>query len=215
VFTKHEDYMEFQSQVRGKELIGYYNFNKIGTSSQTEATDQHLKIWKNRITQDHSISFYASLAKSAIDQEFPISMLKHDVKSEDDMTVRLDFVIVEESKGRLFKKHSRSSTGRSVGSSVSSSGKYQLLWISCMPTLTDVEIAPSVFSQPPMPRHQMTMTTVTDSRMSVISTGSETSQTQTDGSKSGLSPLETLAKKMKYVDIEFSDEDGQNILPGC
>jgi hypothetical protein len=65
-----------------------------------------------------------------------------------------------------------------------------------------------------MPRHQMTMTTVTDSRMSVISTGSETSQTQTDGSKSGLSPLETLAKKMKYIDIEFSDEDGQNILPG-
>lgn len=137
MFTKHEDYMEFQSQVRGKELIGYYNFNKIGTSSQTEAIDQHLKIWKNRITQDHSISFYASLAKSAIDQEFPISMLKHDVKSEDDMTVRLDFVIVEESKGRLFKKHSRSSTGRSVGSSMSSSGKYQYFgYLACLLSLT-------------------------------------------------------------------------------
>jgi hypothetical protein len=117
--------MEFQSQVRGKELIDYYDFNKIGTSSQTEATDQHLKIWKNRITQDHSISFYASAAKSAIDLEFPISMVKHDVKSKDDMTVRLDFVIVEESKGRLSKKPSRSSTGRSVGSSMSSSGKYR------------------------------------------------------------------------------------------
>jgi hypothetical protein len=54
----------------------------------------------------------------------------------------------------------------------------------------------------------MTMTTVADSRMSIASIGSENSQTQTDEGKSCLSPLEARAKKMKYISIEFSDEDG-------
>jgi hypothetical protein len=121
VFTKPEDYVEFQSQVRGKELIDYYDFREIVTSSQKEATDQHLKIWKNRITQDHSISFYASATvKNPIDLEFPIFMFKEDMKSKDDVTVRLSFLLVEETKGRASKK-SRSST---AGSSISTSGKY-------------------------------------------------------------------------------------------
>jgi hypothetical protein len=123
-FTRHEDYMEFQSQVRGEDLIDYFDFKRIETaSSKKEATDQHLKIWKNRITQDHSISFYASAAEKPGDLEFPISMFKQDIESKDDILVNLDFLIVEESKGRLFKKPSRSSTGKS-GSSISSSGKY-------------------------------------------------------------------------------------------
>jgi hypothetical protein len=124
VFTKHEDYMEFQSQVRGEELIDYFDFTQIGTaSSKREATDQHLKIWKNRITQDHSISFYASAAEKPSDLEFPISMFKQDVKSKDGILVDLNFLIVEESKNQLFKKPSRSYTGKS-GSSISSSGNY-------------------------------------------------------------------------------------------
>lgn len=129
VFTKHEDYMEFQSQVRGEELIDYFDFNRIGTaSSKKEATDQHLKIWKNPITQDHSISFYASVAEKPSDLEFPISMFKQDIKSKDGILLNLDFLITEESKGQLFKKPSRSSTGKS-GSSISSSGSYQYLGI--------------------------------------------------------------------------------------
>jgi len=80
VFIKYDDYVEFQSQVRGEVLIGYFDFKRIGTaSSKREATDQHLKIWKNPITQDHSISFYASAAKEPSDLEFSISMFKQDV----------------------------------------------------------------------------------------------------------------------------------------
>jgi len=77
-----------------------------------------------------------------------------------------------------------------------------------MAHFTDGRIATSIFSQRPMPIHQMTMTSVADSRMSIVSTGSENSQTQTDDAKSGLSPLEAQAKKMKYINIEFSDDDG-------
>lgn len=77
-----------------------------------------------------------------------------------------------------------------------------------MARFTDGRIATSIFSQRPTPIHQMTMTSVADSRMSIVSTGSENSQTQTDDTKSGLSPLEARAKKMKYINIEFSDDDG-------
>jgi len=77
-----------------------------------------------------------------------------------------------------------------------------------MINFTEKRTATSVFSQRPTPMHQMTMTTVADSRMSIVSTGSENSQTQTDEGKNGLSHLEARAKKMKYISIEFSDEDG-------
>lgn len=129
VFTKHEDYMEFQSQVRGKELINYFNFSQIGTASfKGEAVDQHLKIWKNRIIQEHLISFYANGADKPSDLEFPISMFKQDIKSKDGIVLNLTFLITEESKGQLFKKASRSSMGKS-GSSISSSGNYDTLEI--------------------------------------------------------------------------------------
>jgi hypothetical protein len=74
-----------------------------------------------------------------------------------------------------------------------------------MISFTNGRTATSVFSRP-APIHQMTMTTVADSRMSIASTSSENSQTQTDESKSGLLSLE--AKRMKYIRIEFSNEYG-------
>jgi hypothetical protein len=77
-----------------------------------------------------------------------------------------------------------------------------------MVSFTNERIATSIFSQRPGPIHQMTMTTVADSSMSIASTDSANSQTQTDEAKSGLSPLEARAKKMKYFSIEFSDADG-------
>jgi hypothetical protein len=77
-----------------------------------------------------------------------------------------------------------------------------------MVSFTDGRTATSIFSQRPTPVHQMTMTTVADSRMSIASTSSENSQTQIDEAKRGLSPLEARAKKMKYINIEFSDDDG-------
>jgi hypothetical protein len=126
-FTKHEDYMEFQTQVRGEELVDYFDFRRIDTAvSKPEATDQHLKIWKNRIAQDHSISFYASAAKEAVDLEFPISMFRQEIDTKDSLLVDLEFLIANESKRgmSIVKKPSRSSTEKSV-SSMSSSGKYR------------------------------------------------------------------------------------------
>jgi hypothetical protein len=123
-FTKREDYMEFQTQVRGEVLVDYFDFRRIDTAaSKPEATDQHLKIWKNRITEDHSISFYASAAKKATDLEFPISMFKQGIDTKESWHVDLDFLIANESKRgmSISKGPSRSSTEKS-GSSFASSG---------------------------------------------------------------------------------------------
>jgi hypothetical protein len=45
-------------------------------------------------------------------------------------------------------------------------------------------------------------------KISGKSSSSENSQTQIDEAKKGLSPLEARAKKMRYINIEFSDDDG-------
>jgi hypothetical protein len=124
-FTKHEDYVEFQAQVRGEELVDYFNFRRINTAvSKPEATYQHLKIWKNRITQDHSLSFFANAAKKAVDLEFPISMFKQEIDTKDSLLVDLDFLVTNESKRGMstLKNPSSSSTEKSE-SSTSSSGK--------------------------------------------------------------------------------------------
>jgi hypothetical protein len=56
----------------------------------------------------------------------------------------------------------------------------------------------------------MTMTTVADSRMSIASYSSETSQA--DEAKGGLTPTEARAKKLKYINIEFCEAEGKNYL---
>lgn len=125
-FTKREDYMEFQTQVHGEELIDYFDVRRIDSAaSSPEATNQHLKIWQNRITKDHSISFYASASRKATDLEFPISMFNKDIDIEDRLFTDLDFVVANESKRgiSISKKTSRSFTEKS-GSSFTSPGMY-------------------------------------------------------------------------------------------
>lgn len=191
-FSVPKDYIEFQSQVRGKDLISYFDIRQIkGATKHRQATDQHLKIWRDRLTLEHSISFYASATEKPTDLEFPISMFNQDTKSGiDDSDIDLDFVPAahSSSKRKMSRAFSRSPTERSAGST---SG-------------------PSVFSRTQTGLTSSTAATVLDSRMSVASFGSDSSQPERWNSKAPLTPLELLAKNLKYLKIEFSDpRDGK------
>jgi hypothetical protein len=200
--------------VRGKELVDYFEFGRIKTGSSTkngEATDQHLKIWRHRITQGHSISFYASAAEKAGDLEFPVSMFNQDFESKDGLKVNLDFTIAIEQKRVYTKKQSRSGTWTTAASSVVSSGNSDQSHTSVK--FVNNRIDASIFSrtQTGLSNAPSTATTIT-SKISVGSFGStDGSPPQTDKSKSGLTVLEALGKRMKYLNIEFSDKEGKLI----
>jgi hypothetical protein len=118
IFTKEIDYREFQGEVRGKDLVDLFEFRQIKaalSSKNGEATDQHLKIWRDRSTQDYSMSFYASATKEARDLEFPLHVFKQELGS-DGLQVVLDFLATADSKHRLSRAFSRSPTDRSISS---------------------------------------------------------------------------------------------------
>lgn len=185
IFTTQKDYIDFQSQVRGKELVCSVDFRQLKTATSAklgEATDQQLTIWRDYITQEHSISFYASAAEKPQHVEFPVAMFNQDLKSADDEHVELDFTVVAETKGRLSKAFSRSPTERSTSST---SG-------------------PSIFSRTQTGMTVTTAaTTVTESQMSVASFNSASSNGERR--KNSLPTIESRAKHMKYLSIEFSD----------
>jgi hypothetical protein len=101
--------------VRGKDLVASFNFRKILSSSSPkggngEATDQHLKIWRDRITQDHSLSFYANAIEKPRDFEFPINFCSQELPGKNTgREVELNFSIAGE-KRKFSKAFSRSST---------------------------------------------------------------------------------------------------------
>jgi hypothetical protein len=82
VFTKASDFRDFQSEVRGKDFVDSFEINRVASSTSGkygDASDQHLKIWKDRKTLEFSISFYASILKRPMDLEFPIRMIEKSV----------------------------------------------------------------------------------------------------------------------------------------
>jgi hypothetical protein len=191
VFSTQSDYIGFQSQIRGKDLVcPPFNFRQIraGTSTKHgEATDQHLKIWRDRVNQDYSISFYASAVEKPRHLEFPISMFCQELKSGAGASevVELNFTMAAASKRKFSRAFSRSPTERSSGS-VSTAG-------------------PSIFSRAQTGFSTApTITTIADSGVSIASFGSDDSR---EGRKNSLSPIETLARQLKYLRIEFSDAD--------
>lgn len=81
-FTRRKDFEDFQSELRGKRLVGTFEVRKIDSAVSAkygEATDQHLKIWKDYATKECSISFYASAISKPRDREFPLAMLEQEV----------------------------------------------------------------------------------------------------------------------------------------
>ncbi len=218
VFSNPKDFKEFQSEVRGKDLIDSFDVRQIRAGSSDrkgEATDQHLKIWRDRLTQEYSISYYASAIDIPTHVEFPFSMFNQEMCPKEGLETGLDFRLAAESKRKFSKAFSRSPTERTDSSIASSGKKIHTLLIS--QGCTDSITAPSnIFS-----RQQTNLTTATSfapsttntSRMSVASfasVASDGSQTQTQPDRARTS-LEEKAKKMKYLKIEFSDEEGSSL----
>jgi hypothetical protein len=127
IFSKVEDFEDFQSELRGKHLEATFEARQImhaSSSRNGEATDQHLKIWKNHSTHEFSISFYASAIPKPRHVEFPLAMFEQQTSSSGDFEVSINFVRHEEpKKARNFSKtFSRSPTERTT-SSASTTGE--------------------------------------------------------------------------------------------
>ena len=113
IFINSEHHREFQGEVRGKDLIDFFEFQQIITAANTGrgllATHQHLKIWRDRTIPNYSISFYSNDAtiERQHDLEFPLGILGEKC-SHEDLQVVLDFSIIEESKHKISRASSRS-----------------------------------------------------------------------------------------------------------
>lgn len=117
IFKTRKDYEEFQGEVRGMELIDYFEFREIkpaSSSSIGEATNQSLKIWREPATQEYSLSYYANAADKPRDLEFPFAMFSLGPNANEDLAVKLCFTVTGDSKRKMSKSLGRSSTANST-----------------------------------------------------------------------------------------------------
>lgn len=127
IFAEIKDFEDFQSELRGKHLVDTFEVRQIMCASSSrigEATDQHLKFWKDHNTHEFSISFYASAIPKPRHVEFPIAMFNQQTSSKGGFEICISFIEHGEPKrARTFSKaFSRSPTERST-SSASTTGK--------------------------------------------------------------------------------------------
>ncbi len=124
LFMRPDDFKDFQGEVHGKHLHDSFNVRQITSDSSSKnrkATDQHLKIWKDRASQGCTISFYASAVPKVRDIEFPLTIFDQELVREGGAFVRLNFIGVESKLGRSVSKiFGRSSTERSSSSVMTS-----------------------------------------------------------------------------------------------
>lgn len=127
IFTNEEDFRDFQGEVRGKHLEDTFDIRKITSaisSKNGEATDQHLKIWRDHDSHECAISFYASAAANPRHVEVPIAKFDQDIVLKGATDIRLNFVTIETKLSRTFSKpFSRPPTDRSSSSSTTSKSK--------------------------------------------------------------------------------------------
>jgi hypothetical protein len=121
IFAEKNDFEDFQSELRGKYLEDTFEVRQIMCASSSrngEATDQHLKLWKDHSTNEFSISFYASAIPKPRHMEFPLAMFEQQTNPKDDLEVCINFIgQTEAKKARTFSKaFSRSPTERSTSS---------------------------------------------------------------------------------------------------
>jgi hypothetical protein len=130
IFAERKDFEDFQSELRGKHLEATFDVSQITCASSSkngEATDQHLKIWRDFSSQEFSISFYASAIPKPRHMEFPLAMFDQQTSSKKEFEICINFVGHGEPKrARTFSKaFSRSPTERST-SSASTTGKKKI-----------------------------------------------------------------------------------------
>lgn len=190
-FNDIRDYEDFQAQVRGKLLEGRFDVGTVRSAASSkklpDATDQHLKIWKDCLTKECSLSYYASNSEKPQHLEFPLKMFQSETIVTEKGDLRLNFTTATPPKKRAFSKaFSKSPTESSVASTATAS--------------------PEIFSRANtgLASGASSFTTAPPSRRSVASFQSDNSG-QTTGPDSKESALESQAKKMKYLDFEFTE----------
>jgi hypothetical protein len=109
VFSNLPDFEAFQSAVRGKDFIDSFPINKISSDSSSkygDATDQHLKIWRDKETREFSVSFYASVLKRPRDLEFPFRSIKKEIEYDKrSHEIILRFVTSAREQSNMFSRY--------------------------------------------------------------------------------------------------------------
>jgi hypothetical protein len=210
IFNEPKDFRDFQSELRGKVLEDTFEVRQITSASSSrngEATDQHLKIWKDYVTKECSVSFYASAIPHPCHKEFPLAMFEQELNKRGDVQLCLNFALgAEPKRGRTFSKaFSRSPTETTF--STSTSGESTRLKLTSH-HLTD-HLVPGVFTRNNTIASSASSVTTASRAPSRMSIGNQTDAglSPTERTK-GEPSLESIAKSMKYVRIEFSDEKG-------
>jgi hypothetical protein len=212
IFTKRKDFEDFQSELRGKRLVGTFEVRKIESAVSTkfgEATDQHLKIWKDYATKECSISFYASAISKPRHREFPLAMLEQElgfnkkVKEE----LRLNFIRgpPEPKRARTVSKaFSRSPSEATTWTDTT--GKSGPLIPSSHRLIIDLVSA--VFTAQPTEASSSASSITTINSRTATGLTYEQGIPQPERSPTGPS-LKSVAREMKFLVVTFSDEIGE------
>ncbi|KIN05145.1 hypothetical protein OIDMADRAFT_177451 [Oidiodendron maius Zn] len=187
IFAKQKDYEDCQSELRGKKLEVTFEVRKISSAASSklgEATDQHLKIWQDFITRECSISFYASAISKPQHKEFPLSMFQQALGFDKRVKEQLNLSFLSTPETKRARTYSRAFSRSPTEAS----------------TATNTTL-PRVFSfATEAPSEASSATSISISRTT-------TGFTQYEGAELSKEPsLKSLAKEMKYLRIEFSDE---------
>ena len=207
IFSKQEDFEDFQSELRGKRLEATFDVRKISTASSAkygDATKQQLKIWHDLIKRECSVSYYASVIKDSHHREFPLVMFEQElgVDKTTNEKLTLNFALLPEPKRARTYSSAFSRSPTEATTATNTTGKPNTLML-VNHYLTDI-IATSIFSS---------SRTEVASRASSIGTSSTSRTTNgMEGISERSEPeqsLKLLAKSMKYLKIEFWDEAGE------
>ena len=153
IFTKHQDFMEFKSEIRGKDLAGIFNVRQVDSASSSkigDATDQQMTIWRHNLTRETSVSFYANnLAKPGF-IKFPLAIFKQDVEQKNRVVViQMGLSGAQFEASSLSKSFSLSPAGRTSPSSSTTSTF--LILVSQRPLLTVTLLQKSSLQVMPRP----------------------------------------------------------------
>jgi hypothetical protein len=119
IFKQRQDFIDFQSEVRGKKLEDSFDTRRISSKKfpSLEALDQHLKIWRDHVTGDCSISFYADFAAKQRDIEFPLRIFEQELQHKGDGEVCMNFLAAESKSVRRYSSNFRRRTSENPSSS--------------------------------------------------------------------------------------------------
>ncbi|KFY25327.1 hypothetical protein V493_04703, partial [Pseudogymnoascus sp. VKM F-4281 (FW-2241)] len=215
VFSNLADFTDFQSAVRNKIFLGAFAINKIASETSSkygDATDQHLKIWRDKETRQCSLSFYGSSLKRARDLEFPFKYIKKEpekTKRNEELILRFDPLPWSQLRTT---SPSLSRGPPSAASDVEYTTSRHNTFSTVNTTSTDRTASTGFFNF----SRQPTVTSIATAATSVatITPGSRAPSFGSQHSDSGhsvaserptTSSLEELTKKMKFLKITFPD----------